>query len=72
MASTVHMTSNPWMMIELVPVELSKISKCVLFNRQDCCADRIAGAIITLLDANNVVLKEFPAVTGASQITVTV
>lgn len=74
LASTTHGTSNPWMMIELVPIELTKIYKCVLFNRVEdygaAATGEITGAFISLLDASNAVLKEFPTFPAGSIMTV--
>jgi len=47
-------TINPWWQVNLKGGH--RISKVVVYNRTDCCSQRIAGAKIALLDKNQ---KEF-------------
>lgn len=47
-------TINPWWQVNLKGGH--RISKVVVYNRTDCCSERIAGAKIALLDKNQ---KEF-------------
>ena len=43
-------TINPWWQVNLKGGH--RISKVVVYNRTDCCSERIAGAKIALLDKN--------------------
>ncbi|OYV74866.1 MAG: hypothetical protein B7Z66_15020 [Chromatiales bacterium 21-64-14] len=61
---------SPWMKIDLgAPVEVSRI---VVFNRVDCCHNRIVGALVQLLDAGQRVVFTSQPLTSAMRQTIEV
>ncbi len=49
-------SKDEYFMVDLGKDE--KISKVILYNRADCCQNRISGAKVQLLDSKNKILKE--------------
>jgi hypothetical protein len=57
----VHLHQNAWWQVELAsPADLASVT---IYNRGDCCKERLIGYKITFLDANNNVLYKSPALT---------
>jgi hypothetical protein len=52
-------TERGWMIIDLE--SMMSISKVIVYNRKDCCQDRLIGTVVQLLDENrNVVYTSSP------------
>jgi hypothetical protein len=61
---------SPWMRIDLGgPVQVSRI---IVFNRVDCCQNRLVGALVQLLDADQQVVFSSQPLTAQMQQTVVV
>lgn len=46
---------NPWWEVDLLGVY--HVSEVIIFNRVDCCAERLSGVMVELLDHNGTTLK---------------
>ena len=55
--SSVNPESNPWWMVDLK--QSYEITRIVVWNRQDCCTDRLSGATVSLLDSSGAATKQF-------------
>jgi hypothetical protein len=65
-----HGRSDQWFQVQLdKPTSISSIK---IYNRGDCCQDRMAGNKIYLLDVNQNILWTSQALTAAPVQTVTV
>lgn len=57
--------SNPWWKVDLGTDNF--VMSVDIFNRTDCCGDRLGGSVVDLLDKNGVVLATKNLSTAASQ-----
>lgn len=60
-----NLESNPWWMVTFGKTHF--ISRIVVWNRQDCCPERLAGASVLLLDDNGVAIRSYPLVVSWSR-----
>jgi len=60
--------SNNWLNVTLEPGAI--IEKIVIYNRHDCCWDRLIGAVVKILDDEGVEMTEDRYVTAESDIIV--
>ena len=60
--------NNDWVSIDLTSSQ--NISRCVIYNRSDCCGERLIGAKLSLLDLNNNEVKSSIVSTGNAENTI--
>ena len=49
--------NDPWWEVELT--DSYDVTQIVIWNRKDCCSERLSGAVLSLLDVNRNVLEEY-------------
>ena len=55
--SSTHFEFNPWWVVKLK--ESYEVTRVVVWNRMDCCSERLTGAILSLQDVNGNILKSY-------------
>ena len=49
--------NDPWWEVELT--DSYDVTQIVIWNRKDCCSEKLSGAVLSLLDANGDVMIEY-------------
>ena len=49
--------NNPWWEVKLT--DSYDVTRIVIWNRLDCCLEKLSGAVLSLLDANKDVMRDY-------------